>query len=88
MTLLLCRQLLPFSITQNNHFKACKHAEFLDTFDTLIIILIIMVIFKCYFSEEHIALSIKNNNNGVNRFIDVLWKLHCIYKHEKDIYIA
>ena len=25
-----------------------------------IIIIIIMVIFKCYFSEEHIALSIKN----------------------------
>ena len=28
-----------------------------------------MVIFKCYFSGEHIALSIKknnNNNNGVN----------------------
>ena len=32
------------------------------------VIIIIMVIFKCYFSEEHIALSInkKNNNNGVN----------------------
>ena len=34
------------------------------------IIIIIMVIFKCYFSGEHIALSIKikqkNNNNGVN----------------------
>ena len=25
-----------------------------------------MVIFKCYFSGEHIALSIKKNNNGVN----------------------
>ena len=26
-----------------------------------------MVIFKCYFSGEHIALSLrKNNNNGVN----------------------
>ena len=32
----------------------------------LIIIVIIMVIFKCYFSEEHIALSINKNNNGVN----------------------
>ena len=34
-----------------------------------VIIIIIMVIFKCYFSGEHIALSIKiknNNNNGVN----------------------
>ena len=25
-----------------------------------------MVIFKCYFSGEHIALSLKNNNNGEN----------------------
>ena len=39
---------------------------------TLMIIIIIMVIFRCYFSGEHIALSIKkkqtnnNNNNGVN----------------------
>ena len=36
----------------------------------LIIIIIIMVIFKCYFSGELIALSLKkyqkNNNNGVN----------------------
>ena len=31
-----------------------------------IIIIIIMVIFKCYFSGEHIALSINKNNNGVN----------------------
>ena len=31
----------------------------------LIIIIIIMVIFKCYFSGKHIALSLKNNN-GVN----------------------
>ena len=30
------------------------------------IIMIIMVIFKCYFSGEHIALSINKNNNGVN----------------------
>ena len=22
------------------------------------------------------------------RFIDMRWKLHCIYKHEEDIYIA
>ena len=29
-------------------------------------LIIIMVIFKCYFSGEQIALSIKNNNNGVN----------------------
>ena len=31
-------------------------------------LIIIMVIFKCYFSGEHIALSIKlkNNNKGVN----------------------
>ena len=30
-------------------------------------IIIIMVIFQCYFSGEHIALSIKKtNNNGVN----------------------
>ena len=29
--------------------------------------IIIMVIFKCYFSGEHIVLSIKqNNNNGLN----------------------
>ena len=28
--------------------------------------LIIKVIFKCYFSGDHIALSIKKNNNGVN----------------------
>ena len=35
------------------------------TCDNMLII-IIMVIFKCYFSGEHIALSIKNNNNGVN----------------------
>ena len=31
-----------------------------------LIIIIIMLIFKCYFSEEHIALSINKNNNGVN----------------------
>ena len=30
------------------------------------LIIIIMVIFKCYFSCEHIALSINKNNNGVN----------------------
>ena len=31
------------------------------------LIIIIMVIFMCYFSEEHMAPSIKkNNNNGVN----------------------
>ena len=29
-------------------------------------LIIIMVIFKCYFSGEHIALSINKNNNGVN----------------------
>ena len=32
----------------------------------VIIIIIIMVIFKCYFSGEHIALSINKNNNSVN----------------------
>ena len=32
----------------------------------IIIIIIIMVIFKCFFSGEHIAISIKKNNNGVN----------------------
>ena len=32
----------------------------------LIIIIIIMVIFKCYFSGEHIAVSINKNHNGVN----------------------
>ena len=30
------------------------------------LIIIIMVIFKCYFSGEHISLSINKNNNGVN----------------------
>ena len=30
------------------------------------LIIIIMVIFKCYFSGENIALSIRKNNNGVN----------------------
>ena len=30
------------------------------------IIIIIMVIFQCYFSREHIALSINKNNNSVN----------------------
>ena len=30
------------------------------------IIIIVMVIYKCYFSGEHIALSINKNNNGVN----------------------
>ena len=30
------------------------------------IIIIIIIIFMCYFSGEHIALSIKKNNNGVN----------------------
>ena len=38
-------------------------------FAHIIIIILIMVISKCYFSGEHIALSlkkIKNNNNGVN----------------------
>ena len=30
------------------------------------LIKIIMVIFRCYFSGEYIALSIKKNNNGVN----------------------
>ena len=30
------------------------------------LIIIIMVIFMCYFSGEHIALSINKNNNGVN----------------------
>ena len=29
-------------------------------------LVIIMVIFKCYFYGEHIALSINKNNNGVN----------------------
>ena len=29
-------------------------------------IIIIMVIFKCYFSGEHLSLSINKNNNGVN----------------------
>ena len=43
----------------------------LKKFENLVmkyVIIIIMVIFKCYFSGEHIALSIKikNNNNGVN----------------------
>ena len=33
------------------------------------IIIIIMVIFKCYFSGEHITLSLKNNN-GVNIDLD------------------
>ena len=37
----------------------------LDVITTLIII-IIMVIFKYYFSGEHISLSIRKNNNGVN----------------------
>ena len=31
-----------------------------------VLTLIIMVISKCYFSGEHIALSINKNNNGVN----------------------
>ena len=35
-------------------------------FDNSLIIIIIMVIFKCCFSGEHIALSINKNNNGVN----------------------
>ena len=43
---------------------------YLDHFEELlghfIIIIIIMVIFKCYFSGEHIAISINKNNNGVN----------------------
>ena len=30
------------------------------------LIIIIMVIFKCYFSKEHKALSIKKGKNGVN----------------------
>ena len=33
---------------------------------TLCILIIIMVVFKCYFSGEHIALSLKNSNNSVN----------------------
>ena len=33
--------------------------------EPILIIIIIMVIFKCYFSGEHITLSLKNNN-GVN----------------------
>ena len=37
-----------------------------DVASVIIIIIIIMVIFKCYFSGEHIALSTKENNNGVN----------------------
>ena len=32
----------------------------------IIIMIVIMVISKCYFSGEHIALSICKNNNGVN----------------------
>ena len=32
----------------------------------IIIIIKIMVIFKCYFSGEHIAQSLKNNNYGAN----------------------
>ena len=41
--------------SQNTFMNACK--------STNIIIIIIMVILKCYFSREHIALSYKN---GVN----------------------
>ena len=45
--------------------------EYLALISLFIIIIIIMVIFKCYFSGEHIALSIKiktnkQSNNGVN----------------------
>ena len=32
----------------------------------IMIIIIIMVIFKCYFPGEHIALSIIKNNNSMN----------------------
>ena len=39
----------------------------------MIIIIIIMVIFKCYFSGEHIALSINKSNNGEN--IELLMKI-------------
>ena len=41
--------------------------------EVILNVIIIMVIFKCYFSGEHIALSInkkqnkKNNNNGENK---------------------
>ena len=44
----------------NNHVEIYKKVIYLST-----LIIIIMVIFKCYFSGEHIALSLKNNN-GVN----------------------
>ena len=37
-----------------------------DFVDLMLTLVIIMVIFKCYFSGEHIALSINKNNNGVN----------------------
>ena len=37
-----------------------------DWKDELFIIIIIMVIFRCYLSGEHITLSINKNDNGVN----------------------
>ena len=44
------------------------HKQFFEVYEVSVgIIIIIVVIFKCYFSGENIALSIKkNNNNGVN----------------------
>ena len=44
------------------------HKQFFEVYEVSVgIIIIIVVIFKCYFSGEKIALSIKNNNNnGVN----------------------
>ena len=37
-----------------------------DVLTDVVIVIIIMVIFKCYFSREHIALSLKKTKNGVN----------------------
>ena len=46
----------------------------------LVLIVIIMVIFKCYFSGEHIALSINKNNNGVNIALGKTNRLnHCAW---------
>ena len=49
------------------------------------IIIIIMVIFKCYFSGEHIALSINKNNNGVNKELGKTNRLKALCMKKKKM---
>ena len=42
------------------------------------LLIIIIIIFKCYFSGEHIALSLRKSNNGVNIELERIKKLKAL----------